>query len=425
MTIVYIDSMRPRLGGAKVSGSDVGKAYETMTFNPYGGSKPALYYFDYIREAGKDRAYFRSDYGPGFWVLADAEMIQQAHKQPEIFSNSAIIAIDPEPKVTLIPHMIDPPDHTRWRRLLAAPFAPSSMKAKEERVRRLAGELVDKVAQRTELDFVSEFSRIYPATVFLEFMGLPLDDLNMFNEWETAIIHTSLAEAGGLERSRRALLEVRDYFVDLVARRREEPKDDLLTHILSTEVDGPPVTDEDLLSVCMLLFQAGLDTVGSELSYAMLHLATHDDDRRRVVTEPEIIPLAVEELLRAYPIVVTGRKVTQDVDFNGCPMKQGDMVALPLLLANMASVEADDRVILDRSPNRHFAFGLGPHRCLGAHLARLELRVALEEWHKRIPEYHLAADAHPTEHGRMFGLNSLRLRWSVDDVVEKVSRDAN
>jgi cytochrome P450 len=101
------------------------------------------------------------------------------------------------------------------------------------------------------------------------------------------------------------------------------------------------------------------------------------------------------------------------------------MVALPLLLANMASVEADDRVILDRSPNRHFAFGLGPHRCLGAHLARLELRVALEEWHKRIPEYHLAADAHPTEHGRMFGLNSLRLRWSVDDVVEKVSRDAN
>jgi cytochrome P450 len=163
---------------------------------------------------------------------------------------------------------------------------------------------------------------------------------------------------------------------------------------------------------------AGLDTVTQQLAYSFLHLATHQSDRQRLVDEPAIIPVAIEELIRYYATVTPGRKVMEDTDFHGCPMKAGQIVFMPLCGGTRDASEfpAADRVDFDRVNNHHMAFGAGPHRCVGSHLARRELRIAFEEWHLKIPEYRLAPgfDASQiAEHsgGGVFGIDSLQLVW--------------
>jgi cytochrome P450 len=396
--------------------SSAALTYETVEFDTYTGPKPALYFLDYVmgvaaEQEAQGHLGFKSSLGSeGFWVVTDGALIEEAHKRPDLFSSSSVVPLDPDPTEMLIPEMIDPPDHTKWRRILAPAFAPSRMKAMEPKIRALARQLIEGIAIKGHVDFVGEFGRVFPATIFLEFMGLPQEDLEMFNSWETAILHSPYQEGGeGAKAMYEAQRQVKEYFRELIATRRAEPKEDLVTLVLQAQ----GVDEDDLLSVCALLFQAGLDTVGAQLAYAMLHLATHDNDRRRLVAEPEITPLAVEELLRAYPIILNGRKLTRDAEFAGCPMKTGDTVLLPIVLANRKHDEFNrgDEVVLDRSPNRHFSFGVGPHRCLGAHLARIEMNAALEEWHRIIPEYHVEADHQPVEHGSMLGLDVLKLTW--------------
>ncbi|WP_241756233.1 cytochrome P450 [Actinomadura sp. RB99] len=203
-------------------------------------------------------------------------------------------------------------------------------------------------------------------------------------------------------------------FKELIAERRRDPRDDVVSAALAFEPDGRPVTDDELLQLCTLLFLAGLDTVAAQLSYSFWHLARHDADRARITADPGIVPDAVEELLRAYSLVLPARKRVTDAASHGCPMGAGDMVMLPLAMANRdPRAFPDPRTVdFDRTPNRHIAFGAGPHRCLGSHLARLELRVAVEEWHRRIPHYRVPDGARPTEHASLvLGLDTLPLAW--------------
>ena len=212
--------------------------------------------------------------------------------------------------------------------------------------------------------------------------------------------------------------ESKQYFVDLVADRRAHPRDpdhDFTSHLLRSSVDGELLTDEAVLNIFNQLMLAGLDTVKSAMSYAHLHLATHPDDRRRVVEDPAVIPYAVEEVLRAFPLVMEGRKLSQDVDFHGAQMKAGEMVMLllPAVMYDPEHFERPDEIIIDRVKNNHLSFGGGPHRCLGSHLARMEMRVGLEEWHRRIPDYELGCDvADVIERGGQLSLRSLPLRWT-------------
>jgi len=165
------------------------------------------------------------------------------------------------------------------------------------------------------------------------------------------------------------------------------------------------------------MFMAGLDTVSVTLGWSFLHLAEHDDDRQKIIDDPAVVSTAIEEFLRAYAIVVPARKAIADVEIQGCPIKKGEMVSIPLNAATRDSAEFDDALDVDimRSPNRHIAFGAGPHRCLGSHLARRELQIALEEWHKRIPNYRVAPGAREklTETGGQLGLTSLPLVWDI------------
>jgi cytochrome P450 len=250
----------------------------------------------------------------------------------------------------------------------------------------------------------------------MELMGLPVSHSEQFMTWENAILNTPAELDPDRKLATQAMHDVMGYFSDLIAQRRAAPRDDLVSIALTWTIDGKPVSEADLLSLCLLMFMAGLDTVTCQLGWAFWHLATHDEDRKRLVGDPAVIGSAVEELLRVYTIVRPGRKVRRDIEFHGCPMKSGDVVFLPLNGAcrDSKAFPDADRFVIDRAPNNHIAFGAGPHRCVGSHLARRELRIALEEWHARIPEYRIPAGSHIHEFGgSQLAIANLPLEWPL------------
>jgi cytochrome P450 len=342
--------------------------------------------------------------------MADIRASFQNH---QVFSNSAVVPSDPEPQYLWIPEMLDGHIHTAWRQLLGPLFSPAAVAALEPNVRGRFAEILDGIVDKGECDFVQEVGLLFPNTIFMDIMGLPRADADLFQHWETEILHTGYAEPGAQERQMDAMIAVSGYFAELIAERRREPQTDLLSTALSWRIDGEAIPDDDMLAFCLLMFMAGLDTVAAQLAYSFWHLATHENDRRRIAADPGLIPTAMEEFLRYYAFVTPGRKVMSDVTISGCPIKAGTMVFLPIASANRdpREFERPDEVIIDREVNRHIAFGAGPHRCLGSHLARQELRVAFEMWHERIPEYRLRDGAEVLEHGGQIGLDSLPLVW--------------
>ena len=268
---------------------------------------------------------------------------------------------------------------------------------------------------------MADFAHTFPTTIFLRILGAPTDMLPTFLEWEAAIFQRT--DDASPDAAMAAMVQVMQYFGGLIEERRASRIDgahDIISTAIGWEIDGEPVKDEDLLSCMLLLFMAGLDTVAAQLSYGMHHLATNPPDRERLVADPSLVPDAVEETLRAFPIVQTARKATTDTDFHGCPVRAGDMVVFPLGSANRDDEAFPDATEfqLDRGPSRHIAFGAGPHRCLGSHLARQEMAIALEEWHRRIPTYRLDPDRPTLEHGGgVYGLDSLPLVWDAPQAV--------
>ncbi|WP_433474855.1 cytochrome P450 [Spirillospora sp. CA-142024] len=381
-----------------------------VPFDPFAGQGPAGRTHPHLDELREQHPAFRSTVGHGFWVLTRYDDILAALQDPETFSSRAIAVIDPNPGYQWIPVMLDPPLHTTWRRLLRPFFTPTAAAVLRDRITRHCVALIDDLTPRNECDFVADFARLYPTTMFLELIGLPAERLLEFLAWEYAILHPPPSGAGRGE----AMAALTACFTELIEDRRARPQEDLISAATSFAVDGRPVTDDELLQLCILLFLAGLDTVTAQLSYVFWHLARHDADRARITGDPDDIPDAIEELLRVYSIVLPARKLTRDVVLHGCPMKAGDMVMLPLAMATRdpRAVPAASAVELDRPPTRHLAFGAGPHRCLGAHLARLELQIALREWHARIPDYRITPGAQPREHASLvLGLDTLPLSW--------------
>lgn len=365
------------------------------------------------------RPFFRADDGEGYWVFTDHDVILEALQNHELFSNAAIEPLQPDPPVKWIPMMIDPPEHNKWRHLLGLYFSPGRVRSLEEEQRVFARDLINKFQQKGSCDFYKDFAAIFPTTIFLQIMGLPIEKLPDFMVWESKILHATTESDPDHAIAIGAMMEVMGYFSALITEKREDPSkrgDDIVSHAIGWRIDGEAPSDNDLLSCMLLLFMAGLDTVASQLSYSFLHLAKHPADRLRIVSDPDVIPHAVEELVRAYSIVQTGRKVTRDIEFHGCPLKAGEVVELPLGMANRDPQEHErgGTVDFDAPRPRHIGFGAGPHRCLGSHLARQEIMVVLEEWHKLIPEYQIAEPTGVVEHaGGVFGIDALPLRWKI------------
>ncbi len=237
-------------------------------------------------------------------------------------------------------------------------------------------------------DAAEEYSQQIPVRVIARILGVSSDLSDTFTGW----VRDVLEFADDPERRARGVQGLIGYFQDQIEQRRKSPGDDLLSELLRTEVDGAHVDDGVVLGVAALVLIAGVDTTWSAIGSSLWHLATHEADRRRLVEEPEIMPVAIEELLRAYSPVTMARVVTKDLDYKGCPMKADDKVLMNFPGANRDPEEFEDPdvVKLDRAHNRHVAFGSGIHRCAGSNLARMELRVAIEQWLARIPDFSLA-----------------------------------
>src|SRR5580704_11250403 len=294
----------------------------------------------------------------------------------------------------LIPLQIDPPDHRKYRRLLDPLFAPKQMATLEPQISAQVNELIDGFEDRGSCDFTNEFAIPLPSTIFLRLFGLPLSELPQllaFNERTQRPEGTTAAEH--LEARRANAQDVYRYFEAVVdERRREEPGDDLLSTLLTTEIEGERLSDDDVVDISFLMILAGLDTITDTLTCSFKFLAEHPDHRQQILDDPAVIPSAVEELLRwETPVMSIIRVAQADAEIEGCPVHKGDFVLACLGSANTDENEFENanEVEFTRNPNRHIAFGGGIHRCLGSHLARQELRVALREWHRRIPQYEL------------------------------------
>ena len=353
-----------------------------------------------------------------YFLVTRMADIRSSFQAASVFSNTSVVPADPEPMYRWIPEMLDGREHTAWRQLLGPFFAPGAVANMESMVRSRFAEVLDSVASKGSCDFVQDVALLFPNVIFMDIFGLPRDDAHQFQRWEVDILHGGHSTPEGQQRRIDAMMAVMGYFTVLIKERREHPdsaRNDILSQALTWKIDGELISDQDLLDFCLLMFMAGLDTVAAQLTYSFWHLATHDADRQRIVTEPQLIPTAIEEFLRYYSFVTPGRKVLEDIEVAGCPIAAGQMVYLPLVSANRDPREFDraDEVVIDRAGNRHIAFGAGPHRCLGSHLARQELQVALEMWHERIPNYRLAEGAEIREHGGQIGIDALPLVWDV------------
>lgn len=379
------------------------------------GSHPIGHYgaeFDELREECPG---LRSTADNGYWVVTRMDELREIFNSPETFSNHGLSLVAPNPAEPVIPMQLDPPEHTKWRKPLMAEFSLARARALDPVMREHANALIDEMLDTGSCDFVTDFAQLLPIAVFLTMLNLPQSELPRFLAWENAIVRpVDLEAVETYVAGEKARLEIAEYFSELLDRRTAEPGDDLVTRALNWRVDDRAPSREELLNIFLTLFVAGLDTISSELSYSFWHFATHPDDRRRIVEEPALVPKAVEELLRFYDIILDGREVTADTELAGCPMQRGDLVLLLSGAANRdpRAFDRADEVVLDRSPNPHLTFGWGIHRCVGQHLARQEMRVAFEEWHRRIPDYQIKAGSDIRERPFLqLNMESLPLTW--------------
>ncbi|HZQ57155.1 MAG TPA: cytochrome P450 [Acidimicrobiales bacterium] len=348
---------------------------------------------------------------PGGVIISRKADIDEAFRRPEVFSSNAD-ALNIGNIRPLIPLQIDPPDHVRYRRLLDPLFAPKKMAALESRTAALVNRQIDRFVGRGGCDLVPEFTIPLPSEVFLTMFGLPLEELETFLRMKDGIIRPP-GEPDEQAAHRRATAdEMYAYFNTVLDARSVEPRDDILSGFLQVE----DLTREEVLDICFLLMIAGLDTVTASLDCFFAYLAQHPSDRDQLVADPSLIPNAIEELFRwETPVTGVPRIAVQDMELGGTEVKAGDQVMVLLGAANTDDAEFPDadRVDFGREVNRHLAFGGGVHRCLGSHLARLELRVALREFHARIPDYRLAPGTVLEYTSGIRSLASLPLVWEA------------
>ena len=284
--------------------------------------------------------------------------------------------------------------HAWTRRLLLPWFSHTQVAIYEPVTRELCNRLIDGFIAKGTADAAADYAQQIPVRVIAQILGVPLELADTFTGWVRDVLEFAHEEA----RAARGFNGIVGFLLQQLADRRLEPADDLISSLLQEEVNGEPIPDATILGMAALTLVAGVDTTWSAIGSAMWHLASHPADTQRLVDEPELMPAAIEELLRAYSPVTMARIATEDVEFQGCPIKAGDKVLLNFAAANRdpEAFPQPDVVDFDRAENRHVAFGAGIHRCAGSNLARMELRVAVEEWLRRIPDFRLADGAEVT-----------------------------
>ena len=334
----------------------------------------------------------------GAWLPVTHADVSAVARDTDHFSSEGAVLSNKPPRDQWVsmapiggapPITSDPPFHADARRLLLPAFSPQVVAEWEPEIRRLCNELIDNMGDLDTVDAAVQYAQNIPVYVIARMLGLPLEDSDYFRE----TVHMVLEEIGAEFGERQGAFEKLDAYLGMHVRDHiENPKDDLIGFLLNAKIYDQPLSPEHVVGTIILLMVAGIDTTWSSIGSSIWHLAQHPADLQRMVNEPELLPTAIEELLRMYAPVTMARIVSQDAEIGGCPVKAGDSVLLPFPAANRdPEVFPDaDKVVIDREENRHVAFGLGIHRCLGSNLARLELRVAVEVFIQRFPKFELA-----------------------------------
>jgi hypothetical protein len=358
----------------------------------------------------------RSETNGGFWMVTQHDDVVQVLQDTETFSSRSVTVpaslFGDFGYVVLPPITLDGDAHRDFRRIVLPAFSPKTILRWEDAARRSCREFIDEFIEKGECDAAIEYARRVPVRIVSLMVGIPPEDEETFASW----IH-DITEMGGtdVEQGVKAGGEMWLYFSQRLEERRKEPKDDLLTILIESNYEGDTLDDAGLLGFLFLMITAGMDTTWSVIGDTLWHLARHPEHRRYLVEDPSRIPSAIEEFIRYFAPAVLGRVATKDTELHGSPIKEGESVMICYPSANRderAFAQADE-VVLDRTPNRHIGFGAGVHRCIGAPLARMELKVALAEWLARIPDFELSdPDVVRWGSGPVRGPRTLPLRFA-------------
>ena len=347
----------------------------------------------------------------GHWVVTRAADALDMLRRPDSFSSDPRYNVANTRKPRTLPNQSDPPEHTALRRIVNAYFAPAGVQKKEDEIRQLARALIDKVVARGQCEFVAEIAQRFPVELFLRMAGAPM------SERERLIAMADRFTREPDIRDRLAALEdLAAYLRGLIAEREKTPGTDLVSIVAHAKVGDRALTDDEKLGMVSLLFLGGLDTVAAMLSFIMAFLGRNPAHYQQLVDDPARIPGAVEELMRVHGVAGTERGVTTDMAYKGVEFKTGDRLVFLAHIYGLDERMIDDplKVDFERPVSAHLVFGSGPHRCLGSHLARLEIRVFIEEWSRRIPAFSVDAEGElATRGGLVWSPIAVPLVWQA------------
>jgi len=353
---------------------------------------------------------FWTPYNGGHWIVTQSDDIKLLHTDHERFSHRTLMIPPIQMEKPLVPIMLDPPEHTPYRRLMMKAFAPAKLDLLEARARVLAKELVSELAPKGECEFVVDFAEKVPISVFLEMMGLPLEDRPYLMTLAGATGHNSDQEARA-----KANNAIGEYVEKWLQERLARPCDDTISMIAHGEVEGKRISYEDALSMLRLMLGGGLDTVVHMMSLSVLFLARNPGHRRQLVEDPDLIPNAVEELIRRHGLSNTAREIVYDFEHKGVRFAKGDVIQQANCLYGLDEELVEDPLTISFNRPRpivHAAFGSGPHVCAGSMLARREIKVCLDEWLRKIPDFSVKSGSKPkTATGLINGIAEVELVW--------------
>jgi len=345
------------------------------------------------------------------WLLTRGKDIRYVLSKPELFGSDYQAGFSKLIGETwrLACVEMDAPEHTKFRLLMNPWFSPKAVAKLAEKIRLRAEKLVDGISADGGCEFMSAFGARFPISIFMDLMGTDQDRVPEFLRWEHDILHSPNPET-----MTRGVLAMRNYLKEVIRDRRRRPRDDIATYAVQASFDGRPLTDDEVMSIYFVLFTGGLDTVAQQLGFHFRHMAMNPGHQQQLRDDPSKIPQAIEEHLRCFSTIQTHRQAKVDVELCGVAIRKGDWITLQYALGSRDPDEYEDphAAKFDRKSIRHLGFGTGPHLCIGSHLARRELRSAVEVWLRRIPPFRVRPGSpFDTSGGIVFSIGRLELVW--------------